>query len=69
MGDEEKKARYWELYAAADAAWKAGDMAEWERLTPLAAEALAESGLEVHCAHPLLFRMRVETPGHRPEDN
>jgi hypothetical protein len=69
MSSDEKKARYFELYAAADAAWKADDMAEWERLQSLLAEALAESGLEVHCAHPLLFRMRLETPGHRPEDN
>jgi hypothetical protein len=57
------EARYRELAAAADAAWKADDMAEWERLTPLVAAALAESGLKVHKG----FWWQLH-PG-RPEDN
>jgi hypothetical protein len=58
-----KVARYWELFRAADAAWKADDMAEWERLNPLVEAALAESGLEVHKG----FWWQL-SPG-RPEDN
>ena len=63
--DDEKKAKYRELAAAADAAWKADDMEEWERLRPLVAAALAESGIEVKSG----FWWQFPPPGYRPEDN
>ena len=36
-------ARYWELRAAADAAWQQDNMAEWEALLPRIEEAAAQA--------------------------
>jgi hypothetical protein len=67
--NEQKRAEWMSLVAEADAAWKRGDMDEWERLRPLVDAAFDAAGGMEGCGVHLALSPELFNPSCRPEDN